>query len=205
MFLYSLRITMDDDDAIRGFFKDYDTLACKEGPDTEVPNEHYHLIIKTDIKIPALRIRIRNHFGFKGNKDYSIKQPKDEEEQDKAIRYTCKGTKTKEACVVLNNINYDTDEFRRRYWEVNKNAKSSKGKPKEECISFLIDYFNNTRKGPVSEEDICDVMLQWYNENGYQNPHRTVGQSIIMQMIFNLGVRVRGNYKETLRRYYGVF
>ncbi len=204
MFLYSLRITMDDDEAILAFFKDYDVLICKEGPDTEVARDHYHMIVQTDLKIPALRIRIRNHFGFKGNKDYSIKQPKDEEEQDKAIRYTCKGTKNKLPCVIK-NITYDIDDFHRRYWEVRENIKHSKGKPKEECINFLNDYFDNVRKGTISEELICDVMLQWYNENGYQNPHRTVGQAIIMQITYNLGVRVQGNYKETLRRFYGVF
>jgi len=194
---------MNDDSAILEFFKDYEVLIVKEGPDTEVPKDHYHMILKTDLKIPAFRIRLRNHFGFKGNKDYSIKQP-DLEEQDAAIRYTCKGTKSKEPCVIK-NIDYDINDYYRRYWEVRENAKSSKGKPKEECIKFLNDYFDNTLKGVISEETICDVMLQWYNENGYQNPHRTVGQSIIMQMTYNLGVRIRGNYKETLRRYYGIF
>lgn len=204
MFFYSLRITLDDDSAILDFFKDYEVLICKEGPDTEVPKEHYHMILKTDLKIPAFRARLRNHFGFKGNRDYSIKQPDDEEELDKAIRYTCKGTKSKLPCVIK-NIDYDINEFYRRYWEVRESSKSRKGKPKEECIQFLNDYFTNSVRGSVKDEDICDVMLQWYNENGYQNPHRTVGQSIIMQMIYNLGIRMRHDYKDSLRRYYGLF
>lgn len=203
MFVYSLRITLDDDDKILEFFKDYDCLITKEGADTEVPTEHYHMILKTDIKIPALRLRIRKYFGFKGNQDYSIKQPKDEEEVDKALRYICKGTKTR-LPTVIKNLGYDTDDLHRRWWETNANTKRDKGKPKEKCYEFLIDYFNNTVRGPITEEKICDAMLEWYHDNEYAIPHRTVGQALIKQTVYDLGRGRVQNAHVILYQYYGI-
>lgn len=203
MFQYSIRVTLDDDQKLLEFFKDYDCLITKEGADTEVPSEHYHMILKTELKIPALRVRIRNYFGFKGNKDYSIKQPKDEEELDKALRYICKGTKAR-LPTVIKNIGYDTDELHRRWWETNANVKRDKGKPKEECYKFLIDYFNNHIRGCVTEEEICDSMLGWYRENDYSIPHRTVGQSLIKQVVYELGKARVNNAKVIIYQYYGV-
>lgn len=214
--IYSLRLTLDDDEKVKDFLKNYTAVLCvKEDPDTEVSSIHYHALIQADIKLPIFRAWLKTHFGndFKGNKHYSIKSI-DEEENDKAINYLCKGkSKTTPPLIILNSYNTDTNDRHNLYWEIRADIKyKTKTKPKEDCIQHILDKYNNPpyltqgniapHATYITETEICDTMLQWYQTQGYSIPHRIVGESIIKQCVFDL-VQV-DNRESILHSYYGI-
>lgn len=218
--IYSLRLTLDDDDQVKDFLKTYTAVLCvKEDPDTEISSIHYHTLIHTDIKLPTFRARLKTHFGndFKGNKHYSIKSI-DEDENDKAINYLCKGkSKTKEPLIILNTYSIDTNDRHTLYWEIRADIKhQTKTKPKENCIQFILDKYTSPpytnlhniedtiipHSLQITEAEICDTMLQWYQSQGFPIPHRTTGESIIKQCVYDLP-QIEGR-TQILHTFYGI-
>lgn len=218
--IYSLRLTLDDDDNVKDFLKNYSAVLCvKEDPDTEVSSIHYHVLIQCDIKLATFRARLKTHFGadFKGNKHYSIKSI-EEDENEKAINYLCKGkSKEKKPLVIINSYSIDTDDRHQLYWEIRADVKhKTKTKPKEDCIQFILDKYNSppyttirdieNQDIPVSryvsQEQICDTMLEWYNSQGFPIPHRTTGEAIIKQCVYDLP-QVE-NRQNILYSFYGI-
>jgi len=215
---FSLRLTLDNDDLVKSLLKHYTTvLCCKEDPDTDCTKIHYHALIDSDLKLPTLRARIKIHFGadFKGNAHYQLKQT---DTKDKAIKYLCKGlSKTKPPLIIYNTYGIDHDEQHQQYWETRENVKhETKTKPKENCIQFILDLYNNPPHTNthiidnkrikstkfLTEGEICDTMLKWYTDQGYPIPHRTTGESIIKQCVYELN-QVE-NKDSILHSYYGI-
>lgn len=203
--LLSIRITLDDDDTLLTFFNTYTkVLICKEAPDTECVATHYHILVHTELKQPTFRARMKVHFGkdLKGNSSYSMKAITDPEEDEKAVRYLCKGSKTQKPLIILNTYDIDAGKQYTAYWDVRKDIKyKTKTKPKDDCLEFIYTHYTDLC-GPVTEASICDTMLQWYDEQGYPIPHRTTGQTIIKQSVYNLGSRVP-QHKVIMYQYYG--
>jgi len=227
--IYSLRLTLNDDEMVKSFVNHYPcVLVCKENPDTECSKDHYHCLIKTEIKLSTFRARLKVHFGkdFAGNKHYSIKSIEDD---SKAIRYLCKGqSKTKAPFILINTYGVDTDDQHDEYWDQNEKIKHEmKEKPKDACIQYITDKYSQSPKPTFDElldgaprpkkqyKDIhgfpsdivprtviCDDMVEWYATRGYPLPHKTTGTMIVHQCIYN----IYPPYLRTtfLREYYGI-
>lgn len=205
---------MNDDEKVKSFLNPYPcVLVCKENPDTECIKDHYHCLIKTEIKLSTFRARLKVHFGkdFAGNKHYSIKSIKDDE-NIKAIRYLCKGlSKTREPLILINTYDINVEENHKEYWEINEAIKyETKEKPKELCIKYITEKYTTDptptilpsgraihKPKPykdvhgfstdiVPKTFICNEMVDWYSSRGYTLPHKTTGTMIILQCMYNI-------------------
>ena len=163
----AIRITSDNDEALRLFAKQYIGIWCKEEADLEkhCNSTHYHGYIKTKLTKEGIKKQIYNYFQTpnedRGNKTLAFTKVK---EIEGCFRYICKGTEKTYANIVYNdilgpntrgahNINVndetiypDDNHYYDTFWDVNKKlhqeVKERRDLKKTAKANFK-DYFIN--------------------------------------------------------------
>lgn len=163
MVLISGRITYGEHlSSIIEYFEDnsYDILVTSEtGKQNERP--HIHFLCQFDKTLSTFRQRLVKRFEFlKGNAEYSLKEIPSQE-KDSAVRYLCKGTRTEPPNILINQLDIDTEDAHKRYWEVNEKVKTTKGKTVIEFVtSESLGVFKPKSKPVPWMVKVKDELLQ---------------------------------------------
>lgn len=138
----AIRITADNDDALRAFTEPYRSIWCKEEPDLEkhCNRTHYHGLVYSSLSNNGLRKQIYNHFDVskenQGNKTLAFSKITDLEGY---LRYICKGTQKTYPNIVSNS--FLGDEWGVHHsWLLDKDP--SDGEPPDRFFPSQIYYYD---------------------------------------------------------------
>lgn len=189
-----IRITADNDDAIRELCDGVPSYVCKEGPDNEknCRKVHYHLMLDTDMTDNGLRKQIYKYFNVKdedkGQKTCAFTTVKEEEG---CKRYLSKGQENVKPEIIVNTLEVNVDQYYEAYWDIFSSLKKEGARIRKEnkskTLEFL-DYFDTVYTGEdnvksrktLDMAEVCDVMCEWYRVNEYTLPTKWQGQQLVM-------------------------
>lgn len=137
--MYHLRISSQED-GILAFVKIHTVRAVMvyEMADEEVSRDHSHTVIMEflNVKPETFRKNLLIKFPHLKNRNHSFKKIK-EDEEEKSIRYICKGKQDSLPICVINTADIDIEKQYQDYWIVNRSLQKSKSKQKEISKNFL--------------------------------------------------------------------
>lgn len=216
----AIRITADNDEALKQFATQYQSIWCKEEPDLEkhCNRTHYHGYLLTDLTNNGLRKQIYNYFDIpkekRGNTSLAFSAINDDRGgKDGMLRYICKGTAKTYPNIVYDSFPLDTNELYQAYWSANQDLKekleaqrnlkkTTKANFKDYIISYVESLKNNYGKAKMTREQLCITMVEWYKKNGYELPSRSQGQIIVNDVYIRYSCSEE-QYKDVIYRYYG--
>lgn len=189
----AVRITADNDEALKEFAKQYKSVWCKESADLEknCNRTHYHGYLLTNLTNNGLRKQIYNVFQTpkdkQGNTTLAFTKVTD---KDGYFNYICKGTEKTYPYIVYDGIQIDTDHHYSEYWKTNKeilDAIQEKRNLKKTAKQNFKDYFINEilpnrdaiGKAKLSQTQICIIMYRWYKSMDKELPSKSQGQIIV--------------------------
>jgi len=210
-----LRITQDNDDAVREFCEAIPSLVCKEGPDNEkhCRKIHYHLLMDTDLTDNGLRKQIYKYFQIsdedRGQKTCAFTTITDIEG---VKRYVCKGLQNVHPEITINTMEIDIDIYYNAFWDIFASTKERGAKERAEKktrTQEFMDYFDTHYSGEdtakyrrsLGTQHICSLMCEWFKRNGYKLPTKWAGQQLVMTC-YNL-YTAQPQRERVLLDYYG--
>lgn len=225
----AIRITADNDIALGEFLSQYPALACKEGPDEEkhCRKDHYHIYLQSKLTNEGLKKQIYKLFEIEkenqGNQTLAFSRIITDESHknykgglDGYIRYICKGKEKTYPNIVFNSLNYNTDDYHERYWDINYQYKQEAKEKREAKRTnkqnfkdwFIATHINHDkdvgkRNVPLTQKNICLMMYNFYKENDWELPSPSQGEIIINDLYF----RYSPNYtdEKEILGYYRIF
>lgn len=177
----SFRLTVDDDDSVRGIFDKYNCYVVKENADEEENRTHYHGVVY-DKGRETLRNSIKTFETsvLKGNSLYAIKNVySNGGTLERAEQYISKGeTEAVLPNVIVNTRGVDVEACHRRYWEerrrVNDSSVAVRNGKRKDDFSFkkgFKEYIANNINvddesfGGVSRYQIASMLRTFIVEN----------------------------------------
>ena len=185
---YGLRLSLKDVsvDVCIGLLK---TVSCAsmhvlEGMTTD--NPHVQSYIETELKQPALRVRIRNVMG-KGNRAYSLKEM--ERYPIEYLSYIMKEDPNPVWRNIPDEVVSEANEYQEEY------KKSRKKKKEIKVLDVLLAQCQEEKACTVSS--IYDVVVDYHLNNSLLiNDFRL--KSYIQTLMFKLNPIYRGNHKRLI-------
>jgi len=156
-------------------------IGCYE---THNDNRHYHLWLKSDVRIASLRANFKYHFtDHKGNASYSIK------EAEGNLQYIAKGDSVQSAPVIIvNTMGFTDDELKQAHderWRVTAELQRSGGNVRKSFLETVLYRWTHS-----------SLYERWKNE--YED--RTVFDAIeVDRMAMQLSVWMIGEFKSMRR------
>lgn len=225
----AIRITADNDTALGEFLSQYPALACKEGPDMEkhCRKDHYHIYLQSKLTNEGLKKQIYKLFETpdceKGNQFLAFSRIITDEEHknykgglDGYLRYICKGKEKTYPNIVFNSLDYNTDDYYERYWEINyqykedaKTKREAKRTNKQNFKDWFISNHVNSSQDigkhtmSLTKKNICIMMYNFYKDNEWELPSPSQGEIIVNDLYF----RFSDNHdlEKEILNYYRIF
>lgn len=148
-------------------------LVIKHSADEDVPNDHWHALMWSDKKIPALRMDFRkNNPIITGNGAYSlteIKKKTDDDPVEAYERYMCHGKELGDPVNVVSafGAKYTESWFKDQntaYYAKQKEFKKKENK-KSETKSLVNDLLKEVEAAGLSDRrDIVNKLIQMYKK-----------------------------------------
>lgn len=187
-----IRITQDNDDAIKELCADVPCIVCKEGPDNEknCRKVHYHLMLDSDLSDNGLRKQIYKYFNVPkedhGQKTCAFTQVKCVEG---LTRYICKGLENTKPEIILNTLEINVDKYYGDFWDIFQTYKDKGDRDRKEAKSRtqeFMDYFDDNYNKDnraygvrLTLPKVCDIMVDWYKTNNYLLPTKWQGTQLV--------------------------